>query len=77
MSQKDYLKYILTCACVCVSPLPSPLSPTLGFIYTGDTIHWMLTATQYIAPLMANFDPSLSTDSSVSYVDNGRIKIIE
>lgn len=43
----------------------------LGFIYTGDIIHRMLTATQYIAPLMANFDPSLSENSTVFYFDNG------
>lgn len=42
-----------------------------GFIYTGDVIHRMLTATQYIAPLMANFDPSLSQNSTVFYSDNG------
>lgn len=42
-----------------------------GFIYTGDIIHRMLTATQYVAPLMANFDPSLSKNSSVFYFDNG------
>lgn len=42
-----------------------------GFIYTGDVIHRMLTATQYIAPLMADFDPSLSPNSSVLHADNG------
>lgn len=42
-----------------------------GFIYTGDVIHQMLTATQYIAPLMANFDPRLSENSNVLYSDNG------
>lgn len=42
-----------------------------GFLYTGDVIHRMLTATQYIAPLMANFDPSLSQNSAVFYSDNG------
>lgn len=31
----------------------------------------MLTATQYIAPLMANFDPYLSENSNVLYSDNG------
>lgn len=31
----------------------------------------MLTATQYIAPLMANFDPSFSKDSTVQYLDDG------
>ncbi|CAL8344221.1 unnamed protein product [Merluccius merluccius] len=50
---------------------------TGGFIYTGDIIHWMLTATQYIAPLMANFDPSLSKDSSVFYVDNGTALVVQ
>lgn len=44
-----------------------------GFIYTGDVVHRMLTATQYIAPLMANFDPSLSRNSTVIYFDNGMI----
>lgn len=47
-----------------------PFSPS-GFIYTGDVVHRMLTATQYIAPLMANFDPSLSRNSTVIYSDNG------
>lgn len=42
-----------------------------GFIYTGDVVHRMLTATQYIAPLMANFDPSVSRNSTVIYFDNG------
>lgn len=46
--------------------------PLTGFIYTGDIIHRMLTATQYIAPLMANFDPSLSKNSTVFYFDNGK-----
>ncbi|MGH0167468.1 UNVERIFIED_CONTAM: hypothetical protein FKN15_011895 [Acipenser sinensis] len=45
---------------------------TGGFIYTGDVIHKMLTATQYIAPLMANFDPSVSRNSTVRYFDNGK-----
>lgn len=31
----------------------------------------MLTTTQYIAPLMANFDPSVSKDSTVQYLDDG------
>lgn len=50
----------------------SPLPPPSGFIYTGDVVHRMLTATQYIAPLMANFDPSVSRNSTVIYFDNGR-----
>uniref|UniRef100_A0A493U3G4 Plexin domain containing 2 n=1 Tax=Anas platyrhynchos platyrhynchos TaxID=8840 RepID=A0A493U3G4_ANAPP len=44
---------------------------TGGFIYTGEVVHRMLTATQYIAPLMANFDPSVSRNSTVRYFDNG------
>lgn len=42
-----------------------------GFVYTGDVIHQMLTATQYIAPLMADFALSLSESSTVLYSDNG------
>ncbi|CAF94262.1 unnamed protein product, partial [Tetraodon nigroviridis] len=48
-----------------------------GFIYTGDVIHQMLTATQYIAPLMANFDPSLSESSNVLYSDNGTALVVQ
>lgn len=39
----------------------------------GDVIHRMLTATQYIAPLMANFNPSYSRNSTVMYFDNGEL----
>lgn len=42
-----------------------------GFIYTGDYVHSWLAATQYIAPLMANFDTSLSNDSYVRFEDTG------
>lgn len=44
---------------------------TGGFLYTGDYVHSWLAATQYIAPLMANFDTSLSNESFVKYMDNG------
>lgn len=44
---------------------------TGGFLYTGEYVHSWLAATQYIAPLMANFDTSLSNDSFIRYVDNG------
>lgn len=43
---------------------------TGGFLYLGDTVHSWLAATQYIAPLMANFDTSISNVSSVKYVSN-------
>ncbi|XP_036452163.1 plexin domain-containing protein 2 [Colossoma macropomum] len=50
---------------------------TGGFLYTGDVIHKMLTATQYIAPLMANFDPSISPNSTVIYFDNGTALVVQ
>ncbi|KAM9500885.1 plexin domain-containing protein 2 [Clarias gariepinus] len=50
---------------------------TGGFLYTGDMIHKMLTATQYIAPLMANFDPSISPNSTIMYCDNGTAFIVQ
>lgn len=50
------------------------ISVISGFIYTGNVIHKMLTATQYIAPLMANFDLSMSQNSTVFYCDNGKLK---
>ncbi|XP_074553016.1 plexin domain-containing protein 1-like [Halichoeres trimaculatus] len=50
---------------------------TGGFIFTGEIIHRMLTATQYIAPLMGNFDPSYSKDSTVQYLDNGEVFVVQ
>ncbi|XP_043920578.1 plexin domain-containing protein 2 isoform X2 [Protopterus annectens] len=50
---------------------------TGGFIYTGEVVHRMLTATQYIAPLMANFDPSVSRNSTVRYSDNGTALVVQ
>lgn len=44
-----------------------------GFVFTGDITHRLLTATQYIAPLMADFDPSHSKDSIVQYLDDGAV----
>lgn len=44
---------------------------TGGFVYTGDYVHSWLAATQYIAPLMANFDTSLSNNSYIKHFDNG------
>ena len=51
-------------------PLPS------GFIFMGEITHRMLTATQYVAPLMANFDPSFSKNSTVRYSDNGEWELL-
>ncbi|XP_067101020.1 plexin domain-containing protein 1-like isoform X1 [Osmerus mordax] len=50
---------------------------TGGFIFTGEITHRMLTATQYIAPLMANFDPSFSKNSTVRYMDNGDLFVVQ
>ncbi|KAG7272814.1 hypothetical protein CRUP_025794 [Coryphaenoides rupestris] len=50
---------------------------TGGFIFTGAITHRMLTATQYIAPLMANFDPSFSHNSTVRYMDNGNLFVVQ
>ncbi|KAH8415407.1 hypothetical protein KR222_010771, partial [Zaprionus bogoriensis] len=44
---------------------------TGGFLYTGEYVHSWLAATQYIAPLMANFDSSTTSDSFVRLQDNG------
>ncbi|XP_060516515.1 plexin domain-containing protein 2 [Cylas formicarius] len=50
---------------------------TGGFLYTGNFVHYWLAATQYIAPLMANFDTSLSNNSLVRYCDNGTAFTVE
>ncbi|CAN9508739.1 unnamed protein product [Ophioblennius macclurei] len=50
---------------------------TGGFIFMGEITHRMLTATQYVAPLMANFDPSFSKNSTVSYSDNGNLFVVQ
>lgn len=52
-------------------PIRNVTIATGGFLYTGDYVHSWLAATQYIAPLMANFDTSLSNDSFIKYLDNG------
>jgi len=44
---------------------------TGGFIYTGNVMHPLITKAQYIAPLMANFDPKIGNRSVIKYVDNG------
>ncbi|KAM7346509.1 plexin domain containing lethal (1) G0289 isoform 2-T2 [Cochliomyia hominivorax] len=52
-------------------PVRNVTVATGGFIYTGDYVHSWLAATQYIAPLMANFDTSLSNTSFVRLNDTG------
>uniref|UniRef100_A0A131XFE0 Putative extracellular protein tem7 n=1 Tax=Hyalomma excavatum TaxID=257692 RepID=A0A131XFE0_9ACAR len=50
---------------------------TGGFLFTGYMLHVWLAATQFIAPLMANFETISSNDSSVKYVDNGTSFVVE
>lgn len=50
---------------------------TGGFLYTGDYVHSWLAATQYIAPLMANFDTSNNKEAKIRYLDTGEVFIVE
>ncbi|XP_053767710.1 plexin domain-containing protein 1 isoform X2 [Desmodus rotundus] len=58
-------------------PLRQITIATGGFIFTGDVTHRMLTATQYVAPLMANFNPGYSENSTVAYFDNGTVFVVQ
>ncbi|XP_040292237.1 plexin domain-containing protein 1 [Bufo bufo] len=58
-------------------PLRHITIATGGFIFMGDILHSMLTATQYIAPLMANFNPSYSKESTIRYRDNGTCVVVQ
>ncbi|XP_010618361.1 plexin domain-containing protein 1 [Fukomys damarensis] len=58
-------------------PLRQITIATGGFLFMGDVIHRMLTATQYVAPLMANFNPGYSDNSTVAYFDNGTVFIVQ
>lgn len=50
---------------------------TGGFLYTGDYVHSWLAATQYIAPLMANFDTSNNLHAKIRYLDDGDKLVVE
>uniref|UniRef100_A0A8C8T055 Plexin domain containing 1 n=1 Tax=Peromyscus maniculatus bairdii TaxID=230844 RepID=A0A8C8T055_PERMB len=58
-------------------PLRQITIATGGFIFMGDVLHRMLTATQYVAPLMANFNPGYSDNSTVAYFDNGTVFVVQ
>nr|XP_003466957.1 plexin domain-containing protein 1 [Cavia porcellus] len=58
-------------------PLRQVTIATGGFLFMGDVIHRMLTATQYVAPLMANFNPGYSHNSTVAYYDNGTVFVVQ
>ncbi|VDK35848.1 unnamed protein product [Gongylonema pulchrum] len=47
-----------------------------GFAYIGDQSHSWLAATQYIAPLMANFDTH-GENATIMYADDGEKFVIE
>ncbi|CAJ0943192.1 unnamed protein product, partial [Mesorhabditis belari] len=49
---------------------------TGGFLYVGDQTHSWLAATQYIAPLMANFN-TLRNGSDILYADDGEQFVCE
>lgn len=51
---------------------------TGGFLYVGSFVHEFLTVTQYIAPLMGNFDSSINdTHSIIRYANNGTAFTVE
>lgn len=50
---------------------------TGGFLYTGDYVHSWLAATQYIAPLMANFDTSSTHNAKIRYLDDRERLVVE
>lgn len=57
------------------NPVRNITVATGGFIFIGDHVHYWLAATQYIAPLMANFDTTLGNNSVVKQYDDGKISI--
>ena len=58
-------------------PVENITIATGGFLYTGDYVHSWLAATQYIAPLMANFDTSSTHHAKIRYLDDGDKLIVE
>lgn len=49
------------------TPLTTIHPTTNGFVFVGLLIHDQLSATQFVAPLMAEYDLSLSADSNIFY----------
>lgn len=58
-------------------PIRNVTIATGGFLFTGYMLHVWLAATQFIAPLMANFETFSSNSSCIKYVDNGTALIVE
>ncbi|XP_022099934.1 plexin domain-containing protein 2-like [Acanthaster planci] len=50
---------------------------TGGFIYLGTVFHELIAATQYVAPLMGNFDPSINDSAIIRYANNGTAFTVE
>ncbi|OXA58296.1 plexin domain-containing protein 1 [Folsomia candida] len=50
---------------------------TGGFIYLGDQVHAWLAATQYVAPLMGNFETQTSPNSNVSFLSTSEFFVVE
>ncbi|XP_070572219.1 plexin domain-containing protein 2-like [Ptychodera flava] len=57
--------------------LSSVVVTTGGFLYLGTYLHPYLAATQYVAPLMANFDLSSDELSYVKYNNSGAVFTVE
>ncbi|CAI9726778.1 Hypothetical predicted protein [Octopus vulgaris] len=49
---------------------------TGGFLYMSPFLHKWLTATQYIAPLMANFDTSIGKGSEIRILDTENMFVV-
>ena len=43
-----------------------------GFIYVGTFLHQLIHLTQYIAPLQADFNPSLNENATVLVYSTGK-----
>ncbi|XP_078573067.1 plexin domain-containing protein 2-like [Branchiostoma floridae x Branchiostoma japonicum] len=59
------------------SPIKNITIAVKGFVSIGSALSHSLASTQYIAPLMANFDPGLDPMSVVRYRDNGSALSVE
>lgn len=66
----SYLHFIYLSKDVLVTSLCLVFA-SIGFLYMSEFLHQWLTATQYIAPLMANFDTQVGNSSHIRHWDNG------
>ncbi|KAI6187904.1 hypothetical protein M3Y98_00296100 [Aphelenchoides besseyi] len=56
-------------------PIENLTIATGGFCYVGDQTHSWLAATQYVAPLMANFD-TVADNASITYATDKKTKMV-